>query len=591
MKEKVENAVAWIESLIEDGYQMQIGLSGGKDSSCVLQLAIMAIMRCMARGIEQPTHVIASADTTIEQPVMHWFLMDMLDQLNGYIKEQNLPLEVRITTPYLSSQFMTQIVGRGKLPSYPGGTRDCSVDYKVIPLQRLSAQLGKEGAGQKRVSLLGTRVSESSSRGLKMSDRGDGNYTLVEQSNQLTNAVISDWSTDDVWYFLASCGDGKDYPSFWESFDRTVELYRDANEGACVINTGEKGNHASCGSRFGCVTCMISGDRDKSMESLLEDPKYSSYLTGLNDFRKFLLATRWDFSRREMIGRTRSDAGFVRIGPDIFNMKMRVQLLSYLLTLDAIEKERAEEVEAHLITGQIEDTPWNRQMSVPQFEMISLEQLMAIQFHWSINRDGAFAGRAFEVWNRVHNHGQRYDIPSVFRDESGEEITEFPKEAFPEPRWVKVDSYDFPGVIGGLRDLHLEALLEQKGEPTAHYFRDKADLPQKSIHHQTANHFQVNNEKALIMMLWYEENYIEIHQYEPEEMAKLMLSKGVIVVKGSDIATYDDAVRRAQYWDRLWNQYNVSNLYKKLHSESITDKEHVALISSITNPQLDMFAA
>jgi DNA sulfur modification protein DndC len=41
---------------------------------------------------------------------------------------------------------------------------------------------------------------------------------------------------------------------------------------------------------------------------MIEDERFA-HLRPLNDFRNYLLAIQWDLSRRELVGRSLSDAG------------------------------------------------------------------------------------------------------------------------------------------------------------------------------------------------------------------------------------------------------------------------------------------
>jgi hypothetical protein len=72
------------------------------------------------------------------------------------------------------------------------------------------------------------------------------------------------------------------------------------------------------------------------MESMVKEPEFE-HLTGLNRFRNYLLATQWDLSRRELVGRSLSEAGYIRVQTDVLSYAERINLLRYLLTLDALE--------------------------------------------------------------------------------------------------------------------------------------------------------------------------------------------------------------------------------------------------------------
>jgi hypothetical protein len=119
------------------------------------------------------------------------------------------------------------------------------------------------------------------------------------------------------------------------------DIYRAGNGGVCGVVMGESGARAACGSRFGCAFCCVSGERDKSMEFMVQEAEYA-HLKPLNEFRNYLLAVQWDMSRRELVGRTLSDAGYTRIQADTYSAGERLNMLRRLLTIDANERDRAE---------------------------------------------------------------------------------------------------------------------------------------------------------------------------------------------------------------------------------------------------------
>lgn len=116
------------------------------------------------------------------------------------------------------------------------------------------------------------------------------------------------------------------------------------------------------------------------MESMLNEPKWE-FMRPLNDFRNLLMATQFNMSMREFVGRTVSPAGFLPVGPDVYSYQFRRSMLRYLLSIDANERDRAEETEAAIFTGRLADTKDNRLMASPTFELVSLQQLALIDWH------------------------------------------------------------------------------------------------------------------------------------------------------------------------------------------------------------------
>ena len=81
----MERAIATMQGYIERGYVLANGLSGGKDSSCVMVLMLEAIRRSghLASGV---LHYITSADTTIENPTMQNHLHAVLDEVEAFVE-------------------------------------------------------------------------------------------------------------------------------------------------------------------------------------------------------------------------------------------------------------------------------------------------------------------------------------------------------------------------------------------------------------------------------------------------------------------------------------------------------------------------
>ena len=205
----MERAIATMQGYIERGYVLANGLSGGKDSTCVMVLMLEAIRRSghLASGV---LHYITSADTTIENPTMQNHLHAVLDEVEAFVEASGLPVEVHLTKPSLASQFVVSTIGRGTLVRTPeNGVRDgkrtraCAADWKVRPQGRLRAMLEKraEASGvQEVISVIGNRLDESLSRRTAMTKRDEQADVATRQaSGTLSLSAIRDWNSDDVW--------------------------------------------------------------------------------------------------------------------------------------------------------------------------------------------------------------------------------------------------------------------------------------------------------------------------------------------------------------------------------------------------------
>ena len=122
---------------------------------------------------------------------------------------------------------------------------------------------------------------------------------------------------------------------------------------------------------------------------------------------------------------------------------MRKSLLGYILTLDAIENERAEQLEADLATGKLPRTPENQRMACPQFEIIKEADIVLIDFYWSLHHYASSAFPALQMWYEVKVLGRRYPIPKL------EKVV---KNPIPAKRWFPVGAFDKDAPVDGLRD-------------------------------------------------------------------------------------------------------------------------------------------
>lgn len=237
-----------------------------------------------------------------------------------------------------------------------------------------------------------------------------------QASGSLSLSPLKYWTSDHVWTMLGCLAEPSDLPFPSPLAPSTItqlsHIYRAANGGVCGVVLGEGGARAACGSRFGCAFCCVSGERDKSMEFMVQEEEYV-HLKPLNEFRNYLLAVQWDMSRRELVGRTLSDAGYTRIQADTYAFSERVTMLRMLLSIDANERDRAEVHSGELASGRIPDTEQNRELCDPQFEFVTPQQLVAIDFFLSMHHYAPHAFPALAVWHDVNVLGRRYAVPHV----------------------------------------------------------------------------------------------------------------------------------------------------------------------------------
>ena len=267
---------------LQDKRPWVIGYSGGKDSTCALQLVWNAIAELPPTKRSKPIHVISS-DTLVETPVIVNLIDHSLERIRTTARELHLPIAATKVQPAPSETFWVNLIGRG----YPAPYRNfrwCTDRMKIQPADRfILDQVSKSG---EVIVVLGVRRQESMTRAQVMNlARIKG--SLLSRHRTLSNTFvytpIADFSTDDVWAYLLQ------NPSPWGNNNRDLlALYKSANAGECPLVVDE--TTPSCGnSRFGCWVCTVVS-KDHAMEALVDGGE--TWMQPLLDFRNLLASTQ-----------------------------------------------------------------------------------------------------------------------------------------------------------------------------------------------------------------------------------------------------------------------------------------------------------
>ncbi len=597
LAESIEAAIETVVRLIEAGHSIAMTLSSGKDSTTTTLLCGEAIRRVALSGRPQANHYVSSSSTAVENPEIEDNLLTMHEDIRRWAASAGLPIEVHMVHPAPAAKFVVATIGRGTLPRFVengSSNRACSIDWKRQPQQRLAKRLGEiaQAEGFKEtITVLGTRIDESAARGSAMRRRGETAQSPVRsEEGFLTLSLIADWSEGMVWEFLAQflTPETTPFPAFVDEIAvrRMLDLYRDANSGVCGMFIGD-GQRAPCGSRFGCVICTISGQRDKSMESLLESGPQYDYLRGLNEFRNFLVKTQWDMSRRELIGRTLSPVGYLPVRPDVYNLPMRQAMLRYLLTLDELERERAEALDAAIARGDVESTPYNERMRYPQFEMVTVPDIVLIDFYWSMHPYASSAFPALAIWFDVKTLGRRNRIPKL------DAVSPIP---IPAKRWFKVGAFDADAPTDGLRDYGAE-MWNRYLHPERPLVNRMAGS-ERTVWFEEADQLEVDAGLASEFVETYCGTAMAIESgfHCALESARFWLNHEVIKLPAGMAGRYQTMAKRGQYFAHLAErlQLTPAEMDQHLLESSIDDSAHeelLAMASGKAVKQLDLFAA
>lgn len=243
--------------------------------------------------------------------------------------------------------------------------------------------------GVRQVTLLGSRFEESARRATNMANQG-AESGVIEHQGRLLAYPIADWTTSDVWdyiLFAQPLGKGGPFPSYADSLADVLEVYNSAN-GECSI-VGDSGKRTPCGARTGCWTCPYAGKSDESLSNMAKDNPEMEPLLAL---RQYIVSLRHDVAARNFIGTDIKGGGDINISAAGYSGSVLLGLLRACLTIDAKEMERTDS---------------------PAFQIITPQELVAIEWNWAIRGIQLRPWEATRAWVEVYHQGKRYPIPSA----------------------------------------------------------------------------------------------------------------------------------------------------------------------------------
>lgn len=370
-----------IELYLYDKRPWVVGFSGGKDSTCVLQLIWYALAKMSPQKRRKDIYVVSS-DTLVEIPLVAEHILDMHEVIKKDTENQGLPFVPILVRPQIYDTFWVNLIGRG-YPAPSTTFRWCTERMKIAPTSAFI--LDKVAKHGEVTIVLGARKAESSTRAqvLRRGKKKGFAHEVLPRHTTLPNAYIytpiEDFSTDDVWTYLLQL------PNPWGASNHDLlAMYRSANAGECPLVIDK--STPSCGnSRFGCWVCTLVR-RDRAMEAIIDDGE--EWLTPLLEFRDLLSKTQTpelkrkyrDYRRRSGQLSYRRDGGLIR-GP--YHFEFRCELLKRLLT---IQKQLPENKDLQLITipelheirkiWRIEEQDWED--SVPRI----YREVYGDDLHW-----------------------------------------------------------------------------------------------------------------------------------------------------------------------------------------------------------------
>ena len=148
------------EVYLSDNRPWILGFSGGKDSTCMVQLVLNAVLDLPENQRQKKIYIISS-DTLVESPKIVEQITDTLTSMEKAAKEQNLPISTNLVRPLTKDSFWVCLLGLG-YPAPSNSFRWCTDRLKIRNADRFITENVSENG--EAIVVLGTRKDESTNR-------------------------------------------------------------------------------------------------------------------------------------------------------------------------------------------------------------------------------------------------------------------------------------------------------------------------------------------------------------------------------------------------------------------------------------------
>ena len=586
LSELVPHSVTIIEEAIKMDKIIFIGFSGGKDSSVVVELFLLAMLNVLNSGFRPKYRsLIGSSDTLVENPEIDVLLREKHFYLRKFIAEHDLPIDCEIVKPRINESFFGSVLVGRKLPTTSNRTnRDCTVSWKIQPMNRLrNRHLKMQNASYDDLVLaLGSRDAESAGRAASIKKFGGSDMELtpnfpVGSKKQEGWAIypVKRWSKDQIWDQLSSLGSDKRkiLGSYLPNYDETIRTYADAI-GECVYNMEDDNpsKKDSCSARFGCWLCTVMTE-DRSLNEMINgNPERYGYMKHLARIRDFILRSTntVDENMRNFLGRTIQPGGFVKLEPDLLSVNTLRRLLHALISADYLEDQRAKDMAQKYDAGLVERNKQNLRLCEPQFQNITEDVLFMVLYEWAF-RNYSTASDLFplKIWKEVYEYGNL---------ELLEDIDAMPLETsitMPSPLYLKVGE---KWGIDETNDLSQMGLLDV-GYEFAQFepVREAINTPDgvRTITPvDTAESFTIDNDVIRELMAWEYDYIVEKLDNNPFQFSivNYLLRSGAVKVHRGSRGKLDQRARRTQMYQSL-------GIYEGVALEDLVLRDDLTIVS------------
>ena len=267
-----------------------LGFSGGKDSTCMVQLVWNALSDLPSEQLHKKIFIISS-DTVVESPKVIEQITATLDLMEQHAKKTHLPISTNLVRPIVEDSFWVCLLGKG-FPAPSNLFRWCTERLKIRNADRfIQDKVSEYGEA---VIILGTRKDESGSR-QQLMNLYEIKGSLLSRHSKFAQTYVytplRDFITQDVWNYLLQ------NKSPWGANNRDLlALYQNANASECplVVDTSTP----SCGnSRFGCWVCTVVNE-DTSLKNTIENGE--AWMEPLLELRTELKETQDPVKRKQV---------------------------------------------------------------------------------------------------------------------------------------------------------------------------------------------------------------------------------------------------------------------------------------------------
>lgn len=267
-----------------------LGFSGGKDSTCMVQLIWRALSELPPAQLHKKIFIISS-DTLVESPKVVEQIRKTLDMMEKASKKTHLPVSTNLVHPVVEDTFWVCLLGKG-FPAPSNLFRWCTERLKIRNADRFIQEKVSEYG--EAIIVLGTRKDESGSR-QQLMNLYEIEGSLLSRHSKFAQTYVytplRDFVTKDVWNYLLQ------NTNPWGANNRDLlALYQNANSSECplVVDTSTP----SCGnSRFGCWVCTVV-DEDVSLKNTIENGE--DWMEPLLELREELKDTQNPATRKEV---------------------------------------------------------------------------------------------------------------------------------------------------------------------------------------------------------------------------------------------------------------------------------------------------